>query len=144
MGLRAACLWGGWLDWVGSRPHPDLRDHGRRPSLRVTTGTAGSRLSGLKAYRTVGGGGGWPHLDPRVWRLVKRRRPPPPGMRPSPRPEALCGRGFTGEGVQVLNKYGTSIAQGIAQAQAQAQALHRHSTGHGFGIPIQRKTSPSF
>ena len=43
--------WGG-LGWVGSRPHPDLRDHGRRPSLRVTTGPAGSRLSGLKAYRT--------------------------------------------------------------------------------------------
>ena len=42
---------GGW-GWVGSRPHPDLRDHGHRPSLRVTTGPAGSRLSGLKAYRT--------------------------------------------------------------------------------------------
>ena len=40
------------LGWVGSRPHPDLRDHGYRPSLRVTTGPAGSRLSGLKAYRT--------------------------------------------------------------------------------------------
>ena len=33
------------LDWVGSRPHPDLRDHGRRPSLRVATGPVGSRLS---------------------------------------------------------------------------------------------------
>ena len=45
---------GGWrgLGWVGSRPHPDLRDHGRRPSLRVTTGPAGARLSGLKACRT--------------------------------------------------------------------------------------------
>ena len=42
----------GGLGWVGSRPHPDLRDHGHRPSLRVTTGPAGSRLSGLKAYRT--------------------------------------------------------------------------------------------
>ena len=40
------------LGWVGSRPHPDLRDHGHRPSLRVTTGPAGSRLSGLKAYQT--------------------------------------------------------------------------------------------
>ena len=40
------------LGWVGSRPHPDLRDHGRRPSLRVTTGPVGARLSGLKAYRT--------------------------------------------------------------------------------------------
>ena len=40
------------LGWVGSRPHPDLRDHGHRPSLRVTTGPAGSRLSGLKAHRT--------------------------------------------------------------------------------------------
>ena len=55
------CGWGGcwwwWgggvgLGWVGSRPHPNLRDHGHRPSLRVTTGPAGSRLSGLKAYRT--------------------------------------------------------------------------------------------
>ena len=44
-------LWGGG-GGVGSRPHPDLRDHGRRPSLRVTTGPAGARLSGLKAYRT--------------------------------------------------------------------------------------------
>ena len=43
---------GGWVGCVGSRPHPDLRDHGHRPSLRVTTGPAGSRLSGLKAYRT--------------------------------------------------------------------------------------------
>ena len=43
---------GGGLGWVGSRPHPDLRDHGRRPSLRVTTGPVGARLSGLKAYRT--------------------------------------------------------------------------------------------
>ena len=51
--------WGG-LSWVGSKPHPHLRDHGHRPSLRVTT-PAGSRLSGLKAYRTddrMGGGGG--------------------------------------------------------------------------------------
>ena len=40
------------LGWVGSRPHPNLRDHGHRPSLRVTTGPAGSRLSGLKAYQT--------------------------------------------------------------------------------------------
>ena len=40
------------LGWVGPRPHPDPRDHGHRPSLRVTTGPAGSRLSGLKAYRT--------------------------------------------------------------------------------------------
>ena len=51
-----ACCGGGMrvpgLGWVGSRPHPDLRDHGHRPSLRVTTGPAGSRLSGLKAYRT--------------------------------------------------------------------------------------------
>ena len=43
---------GGGGGWVGSRPHPDLRDHGRRPSLRVTTGPAGARLSGLKACRT--------------------------------------------------------------------------------------------
>ena len=43
---------GGGLGWVGSTPHPDLRDHGRRPSLRVTTGPAGARLSGLKAYQT--------------------------------------------------------------------------------------------
>ena len=28
------------------------RDHGRRPSLRVTTGPVGARFSGLKAYRT--------------------------------------------------------------------------------------------
>ena len=48
---RWAGAWGG-LGWVGSRPHPDLRDHGRRPSLRVTTGPVGARLSGLKAYRT--------------------------------------------------------------------------------------------
>ena len=43
----------GGLGMVGSRPHPDLRDHGRRPSLRVTTGPAGARLSGLKACRTA-------------------------------------------------------------------------------------------
>ena len=42
----------GGLGWVGSRPHPDLRDHGRRPSLRVTAGPAGARLSGRKACRT--------------------------------------------------------------------------------------------
>ena len=42
---------GGWLGWVGSRPHPDLRDHGHPPSLRVTAGPV-SRLSGLKVYRT--------------------------------------------------------------------------------------------
>ena len=49
--VRDCCGLGG-LGWVGSRPHPDLRDHGRRPSLRVTTGPVGARLSGLKAYRT--------------------------------------------------------------------------------------------
>ena len=43
---------GGGLGWVRSRPHPDLRDHGRRPSLRVTTGPVGARLSGRKACRT--------------------------------------------------------------------------------------------
>ena len=43
---------GGGLGWVGSRPHPDLRDHGRRPSLRVTTGPVDARLSGRKACRT--------------------------------------------------------------------------------------------
>ena len=51
-GVGVALLVVGGLGWVGSRPHPDLRDHGHRPSLRVTTGPAGSRLSGLKAYRT--------------------------------------------------------------------------------------------
>ena len=42
----------GGLGWVGSRPHLDLWDHRRRPSLRVTTGPAGARLSGRKACRT--------------------------------------------------------------------------------------------
>ena len=40
------------LGWVGSRPHLDLRDHGRRPPLRVNTGPARARLSGRKACRT--------------------------------------------------------------------------------------------
>ena len=41
------------LGWVGSRPHPDARDHGQRPYLLVTTGPDDSRLSGHKACRTV-------------------------------------------------------------------------------------------
>ena len=60
-----ACLWcvlcmlhhnkgeGGSLGWVGSRPHPDVRDHGPRLYLRVATGPADLRLSGRKACRTV-------------------------------------------------------------------------------------------
>ena len=40
------------LGRVGSRPHPDLQDRGRHPSLRVTTGPVGARLSGCKACRT--------------------------------------------------------------------------------------------
>ena len=42
----------GGLGWAGSRPHPDPRDHGRCPSLRVTTGLAGALLSGRKACWT--------------------------------------------------------------------------------------------
>ena len=37
----------------GSRPHPEARDYGHRPYLRVTTGPVELRLSGRKAYRTV-------------------------------------------------------------------------------------------
>ena len=44
------------LGWVGSRPHPDLRDHGRRPSLRVTTGPVDARLSGLMTAPVPRGG----------------------------------------------------------------------------------------
>ena len=42
----------GGLGWVGSRPHLDPWGHGHRPSLCLSTGPAGSRLSGHKAYRT--------------------------------------------------------------------------------------------
>ena len=51
--------------------------------------------------------GGCLHLDLRARRLVKRWRPP--GMQPSPRPEPLCGRGFS--------KFRTSAAMPLHRAR---------------------------
>ena len=54
IGCMATGQKGGWVGggYVGSGRVPNLRDHGCRPSLRVTTSPVGARLSGLKAYRS--------------------------------------------------------------------------------------------